>query len=273
MQNCLQGLSIFWKIDLFCTNLASCSWASCYCPLLGRTRSRGRYWAAIRLSCHPELLGQALHGEVNWTVNDNMVNGLFLCATLTSCRRGHTRLVGAGEKTSDTGVEAVKRNPCCSWQGHSRRWMPMSEMKLQSLAVLSNHSAFHWWSAHSTALLLLMSDELMSCCAAGTNGSLDLRCCAFLPSERVGTEQGRVCIFGALGYFKLGGPLKGLRQLTSYKSALRVLATFTEQVVTVHKYIPLFWTPSIQGKRAVSTALHTPQLGCYTVTMAPKFRA
>jgi len=45
--------------------------------------------------------------------------------------------------------------------------------------------------------------------------------------------QGRIFIFGALGYFKLGAPLEGLQRLMSYKSALHVLATFTEQVVPI----------------------------------------
>ena len=39
-------------------------WASCYCPLLGRTRSRGRCWAVIRLFRRPEPSGRAVHGEV-----------------------------------------------------------------------------------------------------------------------------------------------------------------------------------------------------------------
>jgi len=34
-------------------------------PLLGRTRSQGRCWAAIRLSHRPELSGRAVHGEVD----------------------------------------------------------------------------------------------------------------------------------------------------------------------------------------------------------------
>jgi len=37
-------------------------WASHYCPLLGRTRSWGRCWAAIRLSHCPELSGRAVQG-------------------------------------------------------------------------------------------------------------------------------------------------------------------------------------------------------------------
>jgi len=46
--------------------------------------------------------------------------------------------------------------------------------------------------------------------------------------------QGRIFIFGALGYFKLGTPLEGLRRLMSYKSALHVLAAVIEQVVPIH---------------------------------------
>jgi len=34
-------------------------------PLLGRTRSRGRCWAAIQLSHRPEPSGHAVHGEVD----------------------------------------------------------------------------------------------------------------------------------------------------------------------------------------------------------------
>ena len=47
-------------------------------------------------------------------------------------------------------------------------------MKIRNLVGLSAHSAFHGWSAQSAACkLLLLSEELMSCCAAGTNGWLD----------------------------------------------------------------------------------------------------
>jgi len=53
-------------------------------------------------------------------------------------------------------------------------------------------------------------------------------------------NQGRIFIFVALGDFKLGVPVEGLRRLMSYKSALHVLAIFTEQVVLIHKHITLF---------------------------------
>jgi len=50
-----------------------------------------------------------------------MVDGLFFCATLTGRRRGHTPLVQAGAKASDTGPEAVKLAPRCSCPGNSGR--------------------------------------------------------------------------------------------------------------------------------------------------------
>jgi len=50
-------------------------------------------------------------------MKNNMANGLFFCVTLTSCKRDHTPLVQAGAETSDTGAEALKPDPGCSWQG------------------------------------------------------------------------------------------------------------------------------------------------------------
>jgi len=56
---------------------------------------------------------------------------------------------------------------------------------------LSAHSAFHWWSAHCATRMLLLSEKLMSCCAAGTNGCLDLRRHAAAPDGRVSAEWSR----------------------------------------------------------------------------------
>jgi len=58
---------------------------------------------------------------MDWTVEDNMVDGLFFCATSTGRRGGHTSFVQAGAETPYTGVEAVMPDPRCSSQGHSRR--------------------------------------------------------------------------------------------------------------------------------------------------------
>jgi len=78
-------------------------------------------------------------------------------------------------------------------RGHgpdSEWWVPVSGMKVRSLVGLSTHSAFHWWSAQCVTHMLL-SDKLMSCCAAGTNGCLDLRRRAFVLDGRVSAEWNR----------------------------------------------------------------------------------
>jgi len=48
------------------------------------------------------------------------------------------------------------------------------------------------------------------------------------------------------------GSAPGLWRLVSYKLALHVLATFTEQVVPIQKHITLFWIPSISGTKIVT---------------------
>jgi len=50
---------------------------------------------------------------MDWTLEDNMVNGSVFCATPTSRRRGHTPFAQAGGETSDTGAEAVEPDPGC----------------------------------------------------------------------------------------------------------------------------------------------------------------
>jgi len=55
-------------------------------------------------------------------------------------------------------------------------------------------------------------------------------------------RQRRIFIFGDPGYFKLWTLLDGLRRLMSYKLALHVPATFTEQVVSIQKRISLLYS-------------------------------
>jgi len=64
-------------------------------------------------------------------------------------------------------------------------------MKVRSLVKLSNHSAFRWWSVQCSACMLLLSDDLMGCCAARTIGWLDLRRRAFPPGGQVGVVWSR----------------------------------------------------------------------------------
>ena len=58
-------------------------WASSFNPLLGCTRSLGRYWAAIQFFPHPEPSGHMFHGKVDGLDNEGqfMVNGLCFWTT------------------------------------------------------------------------------------------------------------------------------------------------------------------------------------------------
>ena len=65
-------------------------------------------------------------------------------------------------------------------------------MKMRSFVVFSNHYALHWWSAQcAVRMLLSSSDALMSCCAANTNGCLNLRWRAFAPGGQMSAEWRR----------------------------------------------------------------------------------
>jgi len=87
---------------------------------------------------------QSVGRLMDWTLEDDMVDGLLFCATLTGRRGGHTPFVQAREETSDIGAEAVKPDPGSSGEGHSGCvCVPVSEIKVRSLVGLSTHSAFH----------------------------------------------------------------------------------------------------------------------------------
>jgi len=62
---------------------------------------------------------QYMGRSIDWALEDNMVDGLFFCATLTGRRGGHTPFVQAGVETTDTGTEAVKPDPGSSWASRS----------------------------------------------------------------------------------------------------------------------------------------------------------
>jgi len=64
---------------------------------------------------------QSMGRSMDWTLKDNIVDGLFFCATLTDRRGGHTPFVQAGVETSDIGAEVLKPDHGSPWQGHSRR--------------------------------------------------------------------------------------------------------------------------------------------------------
>ena len=84
-------------------------------------------------------------------------------------------------------------------------------------------------------------------------------------------NQERIFIYGALGYLKLGALLEGLRRLMSYKAALHVLVTFTEQLVPIHKHIYFIlkflniWNQSLVSRPSY------PQMGA-TLSQGPKLQ-
>jgi len=55
---------------------------------------------------------------MDWTLEDNFVDGLIFCATLTGRRRGHAPFVQAGAETPETRAEWDSR---CSWEAHAGR--------------------------------------------------------------------------------------------------------------------------------------------------------
>jgi len=56
---------------------------------------------------------------MDWTLEDNMVDGLFSCATLKGRRGGHIPFLQTGAEASDSGAEVVKPDAGSSWEGHS----------------------------------------------------------------------------------------------------------------------------------------------------------
>jgi len=66
-------------------------------------------------NCHDV---QSVGKWMDWTLEDNMVNGLIFCATLTSC---NAPFVQAGAETSNTRAEAIKPGPGC--QLHSQEYL------------------------------------------------------------------------------------------------------------------------------------------------------
>jgi len=63
---------------------------------------------------------QSMGRSMDWTFEDDMIDRLFFCTILTGRRGDHTSFVQARAEMSDTGAEAFKKNPRCSWKGHSR---------------------------------------------------------------------------------------------------------------------------------------------------------
>jgi len=164
-------------------------WASSFSPLLGRTRSINRFWAAIRLSHHPEPSGHAPcggrwigHWKTTWSAVWSSVPYSQAAeeAIPHLCKQERKCLTLVQRWLSRTHAVLGWVIPG-GWDGDE-------SMESRSALQLS---AFHRWSAQSAALLLVSSVELTSCCAAGTNRCLDLRYRAFPLDGQVSAEWSR----------------------------------------------------------------------------------
>jgi len=98
-------------------------WASSFHPLLGRTIDLE---AAVEqpfdcLIVRNRQAVQSMGRSMDWTLEDNMVEGLLFCATLTGRRGSHTLFVLTRTEKSDTGADAVKSKPRCCRKDNSRR--------------------------------------------------------------------------------------------------------------------------------------------------------
>jgi len=102
----------FWIFFIF---WASC-WNHCLAALDLRTGVEQPFNCLI---VQNRQAVQSMGRSMDWTLEDDMFDRLFFCATLTGRRGGHTPFVQAGAETSHTGAEAVKPDPGFSWEGHS----------------------------------------------------------------------------------------------------------------------------------------------------------
>jgi len=117
------------------------------------------------------------------------------------CQIGHLRPTWSTVCSSAPHSQALERtifHLCKQERKHptpvrrrlSRTGVPVSGTKVRSHVVLPNHSTFQRRSSQNAALLIL-SRELMSCCAAGTNECVRLRWCAFPLGGQVSAEWSR----------------------------------------------------------------------------------
>jgi len=133
---------------------------------------------------------QSMGRSMGWTLEDNVVDGLFFCATLTGRRGGHSPFCASRSGKVRHQCGGVKPDPRCSWKGHPRRVdADVGDESAESCGVVQPLRIPS--VIHPVRALLLLSDDVMSCCEAGTNGCLDLRRRAFPLGGQVSAESSR----------------------------------------------------------------------------------
>jgi len=135
---------------------------------------------------------QSMRRLMGLTLEDNRVDGLFFCSTLTGRIRVHTHLCKQDWKRRTPVRRRLSRTHVLLGRVIPSGFVPLSEMKVRILIRLSNHSGYIGDPSSAPHLQgMLLSDELMSCCAASINGCLDLRRRAFALGGQVSADRGR----------------------------------------------------------------------------------
>ena len=102
--------------------------AGSFNPLLGYTRSRGRCWAAIQLSPHPEPSGHAVHGKAGGLdIQGQHGWQLVLLHQTHRPQRGLYPFVQARVETSNTSAEALSQTHAVL--GIPWGWMPVESQE------------------------------------------------------------------------------------------------------------------------------------------------
>ena len=118
---------------------------------------------------------------MDWTLEDNMIDGLFFCATLAGRRSGH--LCKQEQKRPTPVRERLRRGHRCSWQGHSRRvgrgWKSRSALQTSRIPSVTRPEY------HISVIVLRWTDELL---CSEHKWVLGYRCRAFPLDGQVSAE-------------------------------------------------------------------------------------
>ena len=117
-------------------------------------------------------------GSIWMVINERrcyyVLSSVLLCTTLTSSHRSHTPFVHFLAKLTNTGLKAVKLDPCRSGKDNFQwLWANILNKHMESKNI-SHHSMFHLYYAHHAMLVSDWVGLFSSSSAAGTNGCLDL---------------------------------------------------------------------------------------------------
>ena len=123
---------------------------------------------------------QSMGRSMHWTLEDNMVYGLFCCPTLRPHRRPYPIC---------TNMSGKVRHRCGGGEAGPRLFLRRSFRVVGAGVGYENaESCGVVRPLRIPSRMLLLSDELMRCCRAGTNGCLDLRRRVFALNRQVSDE-------------------------------------------------------------------------------------